>query len=224
MANDYYNKTGNPLPVSRALSALARNESALVEAGFAKLPAASEVFGGQSNFYVDTGAASALIVASLDPSITALTDGLELVIRVANDAIGPSTIVAGTFPIKQIRIFDGSVISASDFAKDQFISIRYDATNDWFQYSGNSTTTAQAAAASAAASAAAAAATAGAAPWVSGTNYAQYDAAISPSSFLTYRRKVSGVSTVDPALDPNGWQSINGLSQAQLWAAALSFS
>ena len=115
------------------------------------------------------------------------------------------------------------MISLGDYAKDQFISLRYDAVNDWFQYNGNSTTTAQASAAAAAASAAAAAATAGAAPWVGGTNYAQYSAVISPSSFLTYRRKVSGVSTVDPALDRNGWQSISGLSEAQLWAAALSF-
>lgn len=223
MPNDYYTKTGNPLPVSRALSALARNESALVESGFTKLPPPNEIFGGQSNYYVDTGAPSAIVVTGIDPSITVLTDGLELVIRAAFNASGPATIVAGTFPLKQIRIFDGSVISLGDYAKDQFISLRYDAVNDWFQYNGNSTTTAQASAAAAAASAAAAAATAGAAPWVGGTNYAQYSAVISPSSFLTYRRKVSGVSTVDPALDRNGWQSISGLSEAQLWAAALSF-
>lgn len=160
MANQYYNATGNPAPLSRASSAVPRNESLLIQQAFDKLPDPSQVAGGQSNFYTDTGMPSAILVAGLDPNITSLTDGLALVIRVANSSIGPATIVAGGFPLKQIRTFSGAQIAASDFIAQQFISVRYDAVNDWFQFDASSTSAAISAASQAAASAAAAAASA----------------------------------------------------------------
>ena len=153
MANQYYTASGNPAPLSRASSAVSRNESLLIQQAFDKLPNPSDVAGGQSNFYNDTGTPGNLVIATLDPNVSDLTDGLELVIRVSNASIGATTILAGGFPIKQVRSFDGTQIGANDFVAGQFISVRYDAVNGWFQYDANSTTAAQAAAAAAAASA-----------------------------------------------------------------------
>jgi hypothetical protein len=44
--------------------------------------------------------------------------------------------------------------------------------------------------------------------WVTGTNYAQGVTTWSPLDFLSYRRKVAGVSGTDPSLDPTGWQLV----------------
>ena len=153
MSNLYYTASGNPTPLSRASSVVSRNESLLIQQAFDKLPDPSDVAGGISNFYNDTGTPSALVITSIDPNITALTDGLELVIRAENNSTGPTTVLAGSFPLKQVRSFDGVQLVANDFVAGQFITIRYDSENDWFQYTTNSTKAAQSATASAAAAA-----------------------------------------------------------------------
>ena len=63
-------------------------------------------------------------------------------------------------------------------------------------------------AAEAAASAQSANGAAGAAKWVSGTTYAEGDVRWSPISYLSYRRKVAGAGTTDPASDPTNWAQI----------------
>jgi hypothetical protein len=153
LSNQYYTASGNPAPLSRASSAVSRNESLLIQQAFDKLPNPSDIAGGQSNFYDDTGTPSSLVIAALDQNITDLTDGLELIVRAGNSAVGATTILAGSFPLKQVRSFDGTPVGANDFVKDQFITLRYDFENGWFQYEANSTAAAQAAAAAAAASA-----------------------------------------------------------------------
>lgn len=74
----------------------------------------------------------------------------------------------------------------------------------------NSAATASQKAADASASATAAANVAGAALWVSGTNYAMGQAAISRNNFFCYRSKTAGISTVDPQLDSSRWVLANG--------------
>lgn len=49
---------------------------------------------------------------------------------------------------------------------------------------------------------------AGAAKWVSGTNYAEGDCRWSPINYLSYRRKVAGAGTTDPANDTTNWARI----------------
>jgi len=74
-------------------------------------------------------------------------------------------------------------------------------------------TLAEAEAAAAAASATAAAATANAALWVSGTNYAEGDNAISPTDYQTYRaNKALTPSTVDAASASSDWEMV-GVTQ-----------
>ncbi|MBZ2208467.1 hypothetical protein [Massilia soli] len=69
--------------------------------------------------------------------------------------------------------------------------------------------TAAGSSASAAAAAAEAAVFAANAPlWVSGTTYSQYQAAMSPLSLQTYRRKTAGAGTTDPSLDSTNWRAI----------------
>ena len=60
-------------------------------------------------------------------------------------------------------------------------------------------------AANAAASASQAAASANAVAWNAPTNYVVGANVFSPSNFLTYRRRVAGVSATDPALDAVNW-------------------
>lgn len=60
-------------------------------------------------------------------------------------------------------------------------------------------------AAAAAASAAASAASANAVRWVSGTTYAQDAVVISPTNYLSYRRKTAGGGTTDPSSDSTNW-------------------
>ena len=69
-------------------------------------------------------------------------------------------------------------------------------------------TTASNAAAAAAASASAAASTAGASLWVSGTSYAEGDAAISGVDYLTYRANTATSGTTDPSASGD-WVQIN---------------
>jgi len=69
-------------------------------------------------------------------------------------------------------------------------------------------TTASNAATAAAASASAAASTAGAALWVSGTSYAEGDAAISGIDYLTYRANTATSGTTDPSASGD-WVQIN---------------
>ena len=68
--------------------------------------------------------------------------------------------------------------------------------------------TAVGAASAAEASATAAASTANAAMWNAATNYGVGVAAISPTNFRTYRRKVAGTSSTDPAADATNWAPV----------------
>lgn len=68
-------------------------------------------------------------------------------------------------------------------------------------------------AAAAAGSAVTAASAASAPLWVSGTNYAIYAAAMSPTNLLSYRaRSALNPSTVDPATDTANWRLLNGIT------------
>lgn len=83
----------------------------------------------------------------------------------------------------------------------------------------NSASSASVSAAAAAISASTAAQAAGAPLWVTSTNYAQYAAVTSPTTFLSYRARVAlNPSTLDPASDPTNWQLLNGVTFVQVVA------
>lgn len=66
-------------------------------------------------------------------------------------------------------------------------------------------------------SATTAASAAGAAMWVSGNNYAQYAAATSPITLLSYRARVALTpSTIDPSADSTNWRILNGVTFVQI--------
>jgi len=66
------------------------------------------------------------------------------------------------------------------------------------------------AAVEATAQAAAAKAAVGALAWVSGKTYQKYEGAISQVNFQTYRRRVAGAGTTDPANDSTNWAMLAG--------------
>ncbi len=47
-------------------------------------------------------------------------------------------------------------------------------------------------------------------PWVSGTTYAKNVAVISQVNFQTYRRRIAGAGTTDPASDATNWAMLTG--------------
>jgi hypothetical protein len=69
---------------------------------------------------------------------------------------------------------------------------------------------ASAQAVAAAASAASAQAVANVIKWISGTTYAQGDCVWSPTTLLTYRRRVAGAGSTDPSADPTNWARVDG--------------
>lgn len=82
-----------------------------------------------------------------------------------------------------------------------------------------SASSASTSASAAAISATTAAGAAGAPLWVTSTNYAQYAAVTSPSTFYAYRAKVAlNPSTIDPASDPTNWQLLNDVTFVQVVA------
>lgn len=80
----------------------------------------------------------------------------------------------------------------------------------------NSAATANAAAASAASSA-------GAVAFNAVTVYAQYDNAISPIDYQTYRRKTAGSSPTDPSIDVTNWVRLTGIPRSVKAMSALAF-
>lgn len=60
----------------------------------------------------------------------------------------------------------------------------------------------------------------GAAPlWVSGTNYNLGFCVFSPINLETYRRKINGISTIDPSLDSDGWKKLGSDKIFQFYLA-----
>lgn len=217
-----YNSPTDLLPLTKARSIDINTLDAAVADGFARLPDENVITSGTTTYAVDIGTGPNFYIVNLVKPPASYIDGMEVTFRTQYASTGPSAINVNSLGVVAIKNLDGSDIQY-EILPNVPITVRYSSATGAFYIENSSTATAIAAAAAAAASAAAAAATAGAGPWVSGTNYAIYAAVISPLNMLTYRRRVSGVSTVDPSLDRNGWRSISGLSEAQLWAAALSF-
>lgn len=133
MANLYYTPSGTPGFQTRALSSQQRNEDASVSAGFDKLPAPAVLGGSAQNYAVDTGTVNALIV-TLNPQITVPFDGMELVVRAKNAPSGPATVLAGALMIANVTRSDGTPIKPNDWASDQIISLRYNATTATYQF------------------------------------------------------------------------------------------
>lgn len=135
MANQYYTPSGNPPNQTRALSALIRAESALVQAGFDKLPNLNTMFSNGANYAVDSGTLNALSV-SINPSVTGLADGAEIVVKVAVTTTGSATISvtgASFFGVKNILRFDGSPLQPGDLVQGAFAPLRFNGVNGAFQ-------------------------------------------------------------------------------------------
>lgn len=88
---------------------------------------------GQSPFvYADIGVANAYQI--VDDRVVTLEDGYTVEIKAAHtNAGGASTLQVNNLPAKSIRKAFNQVLDATDIQGDQFITLRYDATNGWFQ-------------------------------------------------------------------------------------------
>src|ERR1700745_3199787 len=98
MSNNYYNHTdGVPPSNSRGVSATIRNELDLIASGFDIA----------QNYYVDTGAANAMII-SPSSSILTLTDGLRFAIKAAASTTTATTVNLGaTLGTVSLKLSDG---------------------------------------------------------------------------------------------------------------------
>lgn len=115
MPNPYYSHTsGQPISLSRAASSAIRAEFDLVQAGFDTMPTLVALYGATANYAVDSGAVNA-IIANVNAAVNALTDGLEIRVKVAaaNTTTTP-TLNLNALGAIIITRNDGTAILAAD--------------------------------------------------------------------------------------------------------------
>ena len=121
--NIFYNADGNPPAQTRGTSASIRNEFLMIQAGFANLPI--------SAYAADTGAANAYVV-SVNPNITAYTDGLQVVFKASHANTAASTLNVNGLGATNILHADGTPLQIGDILVGQFVAATYNITTGQF--------------------------------------------------------------------------------------------
>jgi hypothetical protein len=85
------------------------------------------------HYGTDSGAANALVVASPSPVVTALIDGLVVVVKVANANTGAATVNVASLGAKNIVLPNGVALLAGDLIAGELAVLIYDASNTRFQ-------------------------------------------------------------------------------------------
>jgi hypothetical protein len=232
MPNQYYENTNPPENATKANAVNESTDRDAIEAGFDLLPPPDRLNSGEINFVAsDTGAANAYEVNA--PRITALANGQRVTFIPANTNTAASTINVSGLGASAILGLNGQALEAGEIVAGRPVSLIRQGTNWFLQNSAvNARAVRDAAAASAneaAGSANAAAASASAAEnavaagsnvtaWVPGQNYSAGALAYSLVNYKTYRRKITGAGTTDPANDPVNWTI--AASHMELYAEA----
>jgi hypothetical protein len=127
MTNGYYNSSGAPAYLSRGSSATIDTEYDSVEDGFDKLPTLNQIYGGSANFVADTGVVNAA-VAVLSTNLSALYEGLEVVVKMVATNTGATTMAVtgvSAFGAKSVFRYDGSALQAADLVIGSYATFRY---------------------------------------------------------------------------------------------------
>lgn len=135
MSNPYFTASGTPAAQTRGISSNQRSEFTLIQTGFDKLPSLNNLYANGGNFAVDTGATGALAV-TISVNVTSLFEGMEVVVKTKFSCPGASTIIvtgSATFASTSIVRNDGSALQSNDWAANDYLQLRYNATSGSFQ-------------------------------------------------------------------------------------------
>lgn len=130
--NNYYTSPADIAAATKARSVDINTLDASVDAAFDKLPSELALKSGAVNYAVDTGNIANIYVATLPAAVTALADGLEVVLRPTRSNTGPATLNVnglGNIPIKR---FDGNDLKANDILVPVPATLRYVASANAF--------------------------------------------------------------------------------------------
>lgn len=135
MTNEYFTQPPDLAPETKARSVDINTLAAAVTTAFDKVPGRTQFYIGTENYAVDTGVVNAL-VAAVNVAVTALADGMEVVVRAAVTPTAAATLaVTGltAFGAKNIFRADGSAMIGGEWVAGQFVGFRYRATTDAWQ-------------------------------------------------------------------------------------------
>lgn len=135
MSNEYYTQPPDLAPDTKARSLDINTLAASVMTAFDKVPGRTPFYIGTQNYAVDTGILNAL-VATINTAVTALADGMEVVVRAAVTPTAAATLaVTGltAFGLKNITRADGSAMIGGEWVAGQFVGFRYRAATDTWQ-------------------------------------------------------------------------------------------
>ena len=91
------------------------------------------MYGGSSNYAVDTGAANAYAVSVGAVAVTSYTDGLTINFKAAFANTGASTVNVNALGLKTIGRADGTALLVGDIVAGQILAVSYNATTGKFQ-------------------------------------------------------------------------------------------
>lgn len=132
MSNDFYNNDVGTLAfgeIAKAVTVEAKFDE--VVTGFAKLPDQTKLNRGTVNFVDDSGAADAYVV-SMAQTASALTDGMQVDVRITTGNTGACTINVDSLGAKSIKKANGTNPGSGDIGDGDIVSLRYDSDNGYF--------------------------------------------------------------------------------------------
>lgn len=130
--NDYFSSPADVAPGTRARSVDLNTLDAAVTGAFDKLPTELALKSGTVNYAVDTGTVANAYIVAMPPRITALADGLEVVMRATRTNTGPATLNVNGMGAIQLRRVDGAALSAGDVPNGSVLSLRYSSASNAF--------------------------------------------------------------------------------------------
>lgn len=135
MSNPYFTASGTPAAQTRGISSNQRTEFTSIQSGFDKLPSLNNLYANGGNFAVDTGTSGALAV-TISVNVTSLFEGMEVVVKTKFSCPGASIIIvtgSAAFASTSIVRNDGSALQSNDWAANDYLQLRYNATSGSFQ-------------------------------------------------------------------------------------------
>lgn len=135
MTNPYFTASGAPAAQTRGISSNQRSEFTLIQTGFDKLPSLNNLYANGGNFAVDTGTSGTLAV-TISVNVTSLFEGMEVVVKTKFACPGASSIIvtgSAAFASTSIVRNDGSALQSNDWAANDYLQLRYNATSGSFQ-------------------------------------------------------------------------------------------
>lgn len=106
----------------------------LSPANASQMGVAGAIYASHGDFYIDSGAADAYILAAQNSkkSVNAYIDGMRIRFQIGNANTGASTVNVSSLGVKNITKADGTALTSGQLALDEYVSIIFDSGNNRF--------------------------------------------------------------------------------------------